>query len=218
MLSTDSRILTKTNIFLYFTGRICYNLDVMKKLVVASNNKGKIKEIKEILKDKYEVVSMGEMGFNEEIVEDGDTFYENALIKARTVSMTLNCDALADDSGLCVDALNGEPGVYSARYSGEHGDDKANRDLLLKNLENESNRKAKFVSSIVLFKEDGSIVEGLGETFGTIGYEEQGENGFGYDCIFISDDLGVSFGLASDEDKNKVSHRYRGLVDLLSKL
>ena len=190
----------------------------MKKLVFASNNKGKIKEIKEILKDKYEVVSMGEMGFDEDIVEDGNSFYENALIKARTVSKALNCDALADDSGLCVDALNGAPGIYSARYSGEHGDDKLNRDLLLKNLENQTNRKAKFVSSIVLVRQDGSIVEGLGETYGTIGYEEQGNNGFGYDCIFISDDLGVSFGLASDEDKNNVSHRYRGLVDLLTKL
>lgn len=190
----------------------------MQKLVVASNNKGKLKEIKEILKDKYEVVSMGEMGFNEEIVEDGNSFYENAKIKAQTVAKALNLDALADDSGLCVDALDGAPGIYSARYAGEHGDDKANRDLLLKNLENKTNRKAKFVSSIVLVKADGREFVGLGETHGTIGFEEQGSNGFGYDCIFISDDLGISFGLASDEDKNKVSHRYRGLVDLLDKL
>ena len=190
----------------------------MQKLVVASNNKGKLKEIKEILKDKYEVVSMGEMGFNEEIVEDGNSFYENAKIKAQTVAKALNLDALADDSGLCVDALDGAPGIYSARYAGEHGDDKANRDLLLKNLENQTNRKAKFVSSIVLVKADGTKFVGLGETHGTIGFEEQGSNGFGYDCIFISDDLGISFGLASDEDKNKVSHRYRGLVDLLNKL
>lgn len=190
----------------------------MKKLVVASNNKGKLKEIKEILKGKYEVVSMGEMGYNEDIVEDGETFYDNALIKAKTVSLALGCDALADDSGLCVDALGGAPGVYSARYAGGHGDDKANRDLLLKNLEGEENRKAKFVSSIVLVKADGSIVQGLGETHGVIGFKEEGTNGFGYDCIFISDDLGVSFGLASDEEKNKVSHRYRGLIDLLSHL
>ena len=190
----------------------------MKKLVVASNNKGKIKEIKEILKGKYEVVSMGEMGFGEDIVEDGNSFYENAKIKAQTVSKALHCDALADDSGLCVEALDGAPGIYSARYSGEHGDDKANRDLLLKNLEGIENRKAKFVSSIVLVKTDGTEVVGLGETHGTIGFEEQGTNGFGYDCIFISDDLGVSFGLASDEEKNKVSHRYRGLIDLLSNL
>ena len=190
----------------------------MKRLVVASENKGKLKEIREILKDKYEVVSMGEMGYTQEIIEDGKTFYENALIKAKTVATALGCDALADDSGLCVDALNGEPGVYSARYAGGHGDDKANRDALLKNLEGVQNRKAKFVSSIVLYKADGTIVQGLGETHGTIGFEEQGQNGFGYDCIFISDDLGISFGLASDEQKNKVSHRYRGLIDLLAHL
>ena len=129
----------------------------MKKLVVASNNKGKLKEIKEILKGKYEVVSMGEMGFYEDIVEDGNSFYENAKIKALAVSKALNCDALADDSGLCVEALDGAPGIYSARYSGEHGDDKANRDLLLKNLEGKENRKAKFVSSIVLIKADGRM-------------------------------------------------------------
>ena len=190
----------------------------MKKLVVASNNKGKLKEIKEILKGKYEVVSMGEMGFNDEIFEDGNSFYENAKIKAQTVAKALNIDALADDSGLCVDALDGAPGIFSARYSGEHGDDKANRDLLLKNLEGVENRNAKFVSSIVLIRSDGTEVVGLGETFGKIGFKEEGSNGFGYDCIFISDDLGVSFGLASDEDKNKVSHRYRGLIDLLKHL
>ena len=190
----------------------------MKKLVVASNNKGKLKEIKEILKGKYEVVSMGEMGFNEEIFEDGNSFYENAKIKAQTVAKALNIDALADDSGLCVDALDGAPGIFSARYSGEHGDDKANRDLLLKNLEGVENRNAKFVSSIVLIRSDGTEVVGLGETFGKIGFKEEDSNGFGYDCIFISDDLGVSFGLASDEDKNKVSHRYRGLIDLLKHL
>ena len=190
----------------------------MKKLVVASNNKGKLKEIREILKDKYEVVSMGEMGYYDDIVEDGETFYENALIKAKTISEFFGCDALADDSGLCVDALNGAPGVYSARYAGGHGDDKANRDFLLKNLEGEENRKAKFVSSIVLVKADGSVAQGVGETYGKIGFKEEGTNGFGYDCIFISDDLGVSFGLATDEQKNGVSHRYRGLIDLLKNL
>ena len=90
--------------------------------------------------------------------------------------------------------------------------------MLLKNLDGKTNRRAKFVSSIVLVKADGSVVQGLGETYGTIGYSEEGTNGFGYDCIFISDDLGVSFGLASDEQKNSVSHRYRGLIDLLNNL
>ncbi len=194
-----------------------YNIN-MEKLVVASGNKGKIKEIKSILGSFYEVVSMGELGFNKDIEENGSTFFENALIKAKTVSKTLNCTALADDSGLMVEALNGAPGIYSARYSGEHGNDKSNRDLLLKNLQNKSNRKAKFVSSVVLYKVDGSYIEGYGETHGTILFEEQGDNGFGYDSIFLSDDLKVSFGIAPFEDKNKVSHRYRALIDLKSKI
>ncbi len=190
----------------------------MEKLVVASGNKGKISEIKSILGGYYEVVSMQELGFFEDIEENGSTFFENALIKAKTVSKALNCNVIADDSGLMVDALNGAPGIYSARYSGEHGNDKSNRDLLIKNLENVTNRKAKFASSVVLYKTDGSYIDGYGETTGEIMFEERGTNGFGYDCIFLSDDLKVSFGEASFEDKNKVSHRYRALCDLRSKL
>lgn len=190
----------------------------MKKLVVASGNKGKIKEIKNILGGIYEVIPMAELGFDSDVEETGSTFFENALIKAKTVSIALNADALADDSGLVVDALSGAPGIYSARYAGEHGNDKLNRVLLLKNLENEENRKAKFVSSVVLYKTDGTYLSGYGETLGTILYEEDGENGFGYDCIFKSDDLGVSFGVASFEDKNKVSHRFRALQDLYKKI
>ena len=186
----------------------------MKKLVVASENKGKLKEIREILKDKYEVVSMGEMGFSEEIVEDGETFYENALKKAQTVSKALGCDALADDSGLCVDALGGAPGVYSARYAGGHGDDKANRDLLLKNLQGENNRRAYFESAIALVYPDGREFVANGRTYGNILQEEQGEGGFGYDCIFESENLKKSFGLASPEEKNSVSHRFRALMKL----
>ena len=190
----------------------------MEKLIVASNNKGKIKEIKAILGNVYEVVAMGEVGYDKEVEETGTTFFENALLKAKTVSNDLGVDTLSDDSGLVVEYLNGAPGIYSARYAGEHGNDKQNRDLLLKNLQNADNRKAKFVSSVVLYKKDGTYIEGYGETTGTILFEEQGENGFGYDCIFKSDDLGISFGLASSEDKNKVSHRYRALKDLQKKL
>ena len=193
----------------------------MKKLIVASENKGKIKEIKEILKDKYEVVSMGEVGFKEEIEETGSTFYENALLKAKAVSAALNVDALADDSGLMVDALGGKPGIFSARYSGVHGDDAANRKKLLEELKNytdNKDRKAKFVSSVVLYKPNGEIISGDGETRGFIAFSEEGNNGFGYDCIFISDDLNKSFGVASAEEKNAVSHRKRALIDLLGKL
>ena len=189
----------------------------MEKLIVASNNKGKIKEIKEILKDVYEIVPMGEAGFNEEIEENGSTFFENALIKAKAVSEALGVNALADDSGLCVDALGGAPGIYSARFSGVHGDDAANRKKLLselKNLKNPDERKAKFVSSVVLYKRDGEVVSGMGETHGIIGFKEEGENGFGYDSLFVSDDLGKSFGVATAEEKNAVSHRKRALIDL----
>lgn len=190
----------------------------MKKLIVASNNKGKLKEIKEILNGIYEVVPMGEAGFTDDIVENGNSFYENALIKAKTVSEALNADALADDSGLCVEALSGEPGIYSARYSGQHGDDAANRAKLLKELEGKENRKAKFVSAVVLYKTDGKIVKGIGETYGTIAFKEEGTNGFGYDSLFVSDDLHKSFGVASSEEKNSISHRKRALIDLLRHL
>lgn len=193
----------------------------MEKLIVASNNKGKIKEIKEILKDVYEIVPMGEAGFNEEIEENGSTFFENALIKAKAVSEALGVNALADDSGLCVDALGGAPGIYSARFSGVHGDDAANRKKLLnelKDLKNPDERKARFVSSVVLYKRDGEVVSGMGETHGIIGFKEEGENGFGYDSLFVSDDLGKSFGVATAEEKNAVSHRKRALIDLLRHL
>ena len=191
---------------------------IMKKLVIASQNKGKIKEIKDISKGLYEVVSMAELGFTDDVEETGSTFYENALIKAKAVSQALGEDCIADDSGLVVDALDGAPGVYSARYAGEHGNDKSNRDLLLRNLQGKENRKAKFVSSVVLYKTDGTIISGYGETLGSILLEEDGENGFGYDCLFLSDDLNKSFGVASSLEKNSVSHRYRALTDLFNKI
>lgn len=190
----------------------------MKKLIVASDNKGKLKEISEILKGKYEVIPMSAAGYKGEIDENGDSFYANALIKAKTVSLALHTDALADDSGLCVESLGGAPGIYSARYSGEHGNDAANRVKLLGELNGKTDRRAKFVCSMVLYKTDGTIIEGRGETCGTIAFKEEGTNGFGYDSLFISDDLGKSFGLASDEEKNSVSHRKRALIDLLGHL
>lgn len=190
----------------------------MKKLIVASDNKGKLKEIHEILKGKYEIIPMSEAGFKGEIEENGDSFYENALIKAKTVSLALHADALADDSGLCVEALGGAPGIFSARYAGEHGNDAANREKLLKELCGKDNRQAKFVCDMVLYKTDGSIIEGKGETYGKISFKEEGTNGFGYDPLFISDDLGKSFGVASSDEKNSVSHRKRALIDLLGHL
>ena len=185
-----------------------------KILVVATGNAHKLREIAEIFPE-YKVVSQKEKGFDEDVVEDGNTFSENALIKARAAAKFLNCIALADDSGLCVDALNGEPGIFSARYCGKHGFDRENRLLLLKNMENVSNRKAHFTSAVALVFPTGEEIVTEGHTYGEILFEEVGDGGFGYDCIFKSDDLGKSFGVATAEEKNAVSHRYRALQALL---
>ncbi len=187
----------------------------LEKIIVASSNEGKIAEIKSIFTD-VEIVSMQELGFTEEIAETGKTFKENAKIKAETIAKKFSLPALSDDSGLCVDGLNGAPGIYSARFSGEGPAE--NRKLLLKRMEHVCDRRAHFESAVCLCLPDGKTYFGQGKTYGRILFEEIGTNGFGYDCLFYSDDLKKSFGLASDEEKNKVSHRYRALADLRSKL
>lgn len=184
------------------------------RLVVASGNKNKLREIAEIFTD-FEVCSQKQMGFDEDIEETGSTFAENALIKARAACAALGCMALADDSGLCVDELNGEPGVFSARYCGYHGSDEENRALLLKNMENIENRKAHFTCALAMVYPDGRELVVEGHTYGEILREEVGNGGFGYDCLFKSDDLGKSFGVATAEEKNRVSHRFRALQAML---
>lgn len=188
----------------------------MKKIVLASNNKHKVKEFKEILND-CEILTLEEIGFYDEIEETGTTFLENALIKAKTVSEylkehSLNYDVLADDSGCCVPSLNGEPGIYSARYAGDH-DVKANRRKLIENLKGKDH-KAYFNATIVLYHMDGSYIYKEGRTYGEIIEEERGDTSFGYDSIFLSDDLGITFGEADSEAKNKVSHRFRALEQI----
>ena len=185
------------------------------KIIVASGNAHKMQEIAQIL-DGFELISMRDAGFDGDIEENGSTFKENAYIKAKFIADRLSYPALADDSGLCVDALGGAPGVYSARYSG--GGDKENRKLLLKNLENAGSRTARFKSVVCLCFPDGRTVFGEGACEGRILFEDTGDSGFGYDAIFYSDDLKKSFGLATAEEKNKVSHRFRALTDLKSKL
>ena len=187
-----------------------------KTLVVASANKGKLKEISDILTD-YNVVGYREFGLDFDIEETGETFYDNALIKAKTISERLGVPALADDSGLMVDALGGAPGVYSARYAGD-GDDEHNNQLLLKNLQGETNRNAKFVCCLVYYTPDGEIISTYGETEGRILHQSEGQNGFGYDPLFFSYDLNKSMGIASKEEKNSVSHRFRALDQLKQKL
>ncbi len=186
-------------------------------LVVATGNAHKLEEIAQIF-TQYQVVSQKQMGFDEDVEETGVTFAENALIKARAAAKALNMLTLADDSGLCVDALNGAPGVYSARYCGRHGDDAANRVLLLKNLQNESNRRAYFACAVALVYPDGREIVAEGKTHGEILHAECGNGGFGYDSLFFNDDLQKSFGEATAEEKNSVSHRYRALQALLEKL
>ena len=191
----------------------------MKRLVLASNNKNKIREFREIFKDR-EILSLNDIGYFDEIEETGETFLENALIKASSISKYLKnknifCDVIADDSGLCVESLNGEPGVYSARYAGIHGDDTKNRQKLLNELKDKENRKAYFVCNIVLYKPDDTYINVEGRTYGTIADEERGSKTFGYDCLFLSDDLNKTFGEATSLEKNKVSHRARALEKLL---
>lgn len=183
-----------------------------KTIVLASGNAHKIKEIQDMLPE-FIVRGYKEFGLDFEIEENGSTFYENALIKAKTVSQALGVIALSDDSGICAEALGDEPGIYSARYAGD-GIDEHNNDLLLKNLEDKENRKAKFVCCMVMYYPDGKIVSATGETHGEILKERQGENGFGYDPIFFNYDLNKCFGIATKEEKNAVSHRFRALKKL----
>lgn len=189
------------------------------KIVVASGNKAKLREIAQIFQG-YEIVSMQEAGFAEDIEENGATFEENALIKARAVSRALGVSALADDSGICVEALGGAPGVYSARFCGRHGDDAANNALLLEKLKDvpQNRRGAYFESSVALCLADGREITASGRTYGRILEQAEGEGGFGYDPLFYSDELNMSFGKASAEQKNSVSHRGKALAALAEKI
>lgn len=191
----------------------------MNKIVVASGNKAKLREIGEIFKG-YDVVSMQDAGFSDDIDETGETFEENALIKARAVHEKLHCAALADDSGLCVEYLGGAPGVYSARFCGRHGDDKANNLLLLEKLAGvpAEKRTAYFESCVALVTETGEEIVASGRTYGRILDAERGNGGFGYDPLFFSEELQKSFGLAAPQEKNAVSHRGKALAVLAEKL
>lgn len=188
---------------------------IPEKIVVASGNAHKIEEIRSIFRG-VEIIPMDQAGFVGDIEENGSTFKDNAYIKAKAVCEKLGVPALSDDSGLCVDALDGAPGIYSARFSG--GGSAENRALLLKRLENVSNRKAHFECAVCLMFPNGKTVFGEGRTYGKILFEEIGDKGFGYDPLFFSDDLDKSFGEAKESEKNSVSHRYRALQDLRSKL
>ena len=186
----------------------------MMKFVLASSNQKKIKELRAILSqimEDAEVITLAEAGITDDIVEDGASFAENALIKARVAASTGNI-GIADDSGLTVEALGGEPGIYSARYAGEHGNDEANNKKLLENMKGIENRRAAFVCSIACVFPDGSepiIAEGKVE--GEILEAPLGESGFGYDPLFWSPLLGKTLAEALPEEKNAISHRANAL-------
>jgi len=190
-----------------------------RTLVIASNNAHKIREISEMLDERLHVISMREAGFNGDIDENGDTFEENALIKARAVAMATGYCALADDSGLAVDALNGEPGVHSARYAGLHGDDAANNALLIEKMQDvpQEERTAQFVCAMALCLPNGENSIVRGECPGLITYEPRGEGGFGYDPYFEYA-TGQTFSEMSEEEKNQVSHRARAMQLMLPHL
>ena len=189
------------------------------KLIIASNNAHKLVEIKAILGDYFgEILSLREAGIEHETIEDGETFLANAEKKAREIAALSGCCALADDSGLCVDALGGAPGIYSARFAGEHGNDAANRRLLLERLQGVTDRRAHFTCAIALVRPDGSEVTAEGKFYGEIGTEERGSNGFGYDSLFYVPELGMTNAEMTSEQKNAVSHRALALKALVEKL
>lgn len=189
------------------------------KLIIASNNAHKLEEIRAILSGAFEeIVSLREAGIEHETVEDGASFAENATKKAREIAELSGCCALADDSGLCVDALGGAPGIYSARFAGEHGNDAANRRKLLEELKNIDDRAAHFTCSMALVRPDGSMTAAEGYVFGEIARAEAGENGFGYDSLFYLPEYGLTMAQLSSEQKNAISHRHNALMALLEKL
>lgn len=200
------------------------SLDPRTTVVVATGNAHKVTEIEAILSEVMpgtRFVALGELGDFPDPVEDGADFYENALIKARAAQAETGLPlAVADDSGLCVDALDDAPGIYSARWAGEHGNDAANNAKLLEELADvaDADRGARFHSTVVLVRGE-EILRGDGDCPGVIGHELRGSNGFGYDPLFWPDDVpGRTMAELSLDEKNAISHRARALADLAAKL
>ncbi len=186
----------------------------MKTVVIASNNKNKIREFKSILNiDNIEFKSMSDIGFTDDIIEDGNSFEENALIKARTIAERFNVIAISDDSGLEVMALGGAPGIYSARYAGGH-DDEENNALLLKNLKGIEDRRARYVCNICIYYPNGEHLSVEEYCNGFIIDDRRGTGGFGYDPYFYVTEYNKTLAEVSLEDKNKISHRAKALRKL----
>lgn len=189
------------------------------KLVLASKNPKKLKEMGDILSALgVEVLSEAQAGVDVEVEETGSTFAENARLKAEAVMRASGLPAVADDSGLCVDALNGAPGVYSARYGGEGLDDAGRYRLLLENMRGQLDRRCKFVSAICCVFPNGDVVEAWGECPGTLAYAPKGSDGFGYDPIFFLPERKKTFAELTAEEKNAISHRGKALEQFREKL
>jgi len=190
----------------------------MSRLIIATNNPGKVKEIKAILGDYYdEVLSLKDAGISLEVEEDGDTFEHNAVKKAVEAAAVTQCDTLADDSGLCVDALNGAPGVYSARYAGENATYADNNEKLLIEMDGEEDRGAAFVCTVALVR-GGKVTVARGEVRGEIALRQHGKDGFGYDPLFFVPELGKTYAELTAEEKNAMSHRFRALAALKAQM
>ena len=189
------------------------------RFVLATHNPGKLREMGEILKDfGIEVVSPRDLGITVDVEETGTTFAENAMLKAKAICKEANLPAIADDSGLCVDALGGAPGVYSARYGGEGLDDKGRYMLLLSSLRGAPTRAAHFACAVACAFPNGDTLTAEGRCDGSIAYAPLGEGGFGYDPVFLLPGTGKTFGQLTQEEKSAVSHRGRALKDFAGKL
>ncbi|HJV77967.1 MAG TPA: non-canonical purine NTP diphosphatase [Paludibacter sp.] len=189
----------------------------MKKLVFATNNAHKLSEVRAILEPAFSIVSLADLNCTEDIAETADTLDGNALLKAKYIHDKFGLDCFADDTGLEVDALNGEPGVYSARYAGDNHDSQQNMRKVLSLLGNNPNRKARFRTVIALIQ-GGKTMCFEGKIEGYITLQPRGDNGFGYDPIFVADDYLVTFAQLSADEKNQISHRalaVQKLVDYL---
>ena len=188
------------------------------RLIAATGNANKLAELRVLLGERYDILSMKDAGITDDIAEDGDTFEKNAAIKAEYVLRKTGCAAIADDSGLEVDALGGAPGVYSARYCGRHGDDEANNRLLLKNLEDvQPPRTGRYVAAIALARPGRETLVRRGTCEGKILREYRGTGGFGYDPLFECE-TGKTFAELTMEEKNAISHRRRGIEAILRAL
>lgn len=190
-----------------------------EKFVLATHNAKKLEELRAILSGLgVEVVSPAEAGVDIEVEETGSTFAENAMLKAKAVSAAAKLPAIADDSGLCVDALNGGPGVYSARYGGEELDDRGRCMLLLNNMRGQTTRAAHFACAIACVFPDGGTLTAEGRCDGAIAFAPIGTGGFGYDPVFLVPEKGKTFGQLSAEEKSAISHRGRALKEFAEKL